>query len=351
MIYHIARIIPQKKIEDKTLLYFANGTIGYISSKVNIKDFCVVSFDLYEYPKYQYVDNLENIEVIKRPNNTKWDKDFHIDEKVDFAIIMLESIRRDGFQPNGIFSNGIFYSKRDGDYVESEDFCNYLLSDSDLAVVEEQYFSQLISYSYREISPELLIKLYNTAEVKLSGLIIEDIINSFTITGRLQKNCKSGKDNDWTIDWAHMDSHIKYSDSYIEHILPSQKYQKHTDACGFGIPSFFYRNDLESLLNEKAETMKSNAMAMYSKKEHIMYIFHKYLSDILRDNTKYLEYKKRVHNNYIEFWNNRKEYKYPDNKASIEWLDATKYVDSKIIDTNLNEMIIEYNKRVRNFIN
>ena len=74
MIYHIARIIPQKKIEDKTLLYFANGTIGYISSKVNIKDFCVVSFDLYEYPKYQYVDNLENIEVIKRPNNTKWDK-------------------------------------------------------------------------------------------------------------------------------------------------------------------------------------------------------------------------------------------------------------------------------------
>lgn len=348
MDYHIARKIPQKHLKDNTLLYFADGRIGYIPSKVNVKDFCVVSDDLYEYGKYQYVDDLENIMVLERPNYTNWDSDLHSNNKTDFAIILYGKIGWGGLLPNGIFLNGSFYSKSDCENLDDKYYQDHLLSDSELAVVEEQYFSQLISFSYREITPELLIELHNIAEVKLSGLNIEDIINSFTITGWLVKDCKSGKDNDWTVDWAYMKSEINYSDSYIEHILPPQNYSGHTDACGYGIPAYFYRDDLDLYLKEKSTTLKNKARAMYSKNEHIMYIFHKLLSDTLSNNSKYLEYKEKVHDNYISYWHNGRDDKVKGNYASKKWIAANVFVNNKITDTNIREMIFEHNQSVKN---
>jgi hypothetical protein len=347
MSYHIARIIPQQRVKDKTIIYFGDGSIGYIASKVNVKDFCVVSDDLFEYGKYQYVDNLENIMVLERPNYTNWDSDLHSNNKTDFAIILYGKIGWGGLLPNGIFLNGSFYSKSDCENLDNKYYQDHLLSDSDLAVVEEQYFSQLISFSYREITPELLIELHNIAEVKLSGLNIEDIINSFTITGWLSKDCKSGKDNDWTVDWAYMKSEINYSDSYIEHILPPQNYSGRTDACGNGIPGFFYRVDLENYFIEKATAMKNKAMSSYSRKEHIIYTVYELLSDILYNNSKYLEYKERVHDNYIDYWHNGKDSKVLGNVASKEWLNANVFVNNKVTDSNIREMIFEHNKSLK----
>lgn len=343
MSYHIARIIPKQRVKDKTIIYFGDGSIGYIASKVNVKDFCVVSDD-YEYGKYHYVDNLENIMVLERPNYTNWDSDLHSNNKTDFAIILDGKIGWGDLLPNGIFFNGSFYSKSDCENLDNEYYQDHLLSDSDLAVVEEHYFSQLISFSYREITPELLIELQNTAEVKLSGLNIEDIINSFTITGWLSKDCKSGKDNDWTIDCAHMKSDIKYSDLYIEHILPPQNYFGHTDACGNGIPGFFYRDDLENYFIEKATAMKNKAMSSYSRKEHTIYIVYKLLSEILYSNSKYLEYKEKVQNNYIEYWHNGTDVR---TKAYEKWIAANVFVNNKITDSNIREMIFEHNKSLK----
>ena len=339
MSYHIARIIPQKHLKDNTLLYFGDGSIGYIASEVNVKDFCVVRDD-YEYRNYQYVDNLENIMVKKRLDKTKWDKDLYIDTKIDFAIVLFETTGCGGIHPSGIF-----YSKREDDYLDNEDdFDDNLLSDSELAVVEELFFSQLIRFNYREITPEVLIELQNTAEVKLSGLNIEDVIDSFTITGWLDKDCKSGKDNDWTVDCAHMESHIKYSDLYIEHILPPQNYFGHTDACGNGIPGFYYRDDLEQFLAEKAAAMKRKAVSSYSRKEHTLYIVYKLLSEILYSNSKYLEYKERVQNNYIEYWHNGTDVR---TKAYDKWIAANVFVNNKITDSNIREMIFEHNKSLK----
>ncbi|MCR5424149.1 MAG: hypothetical protein K6E93_05215 [Bacteroidales bacterium] len=348
MSYHIARIIPQKHIKGNTLLYFGDGSIGYIASEVNVKDFCVVRDDYDGYGKYQYVDNLENILVIERPHKTKWDKDLCIDTKIDFAIVLLENMGWGGTQPKGIFFNGTFYCKGEANCLDNEDdFNDNLLSDCELSVVEELFFSQLIRFNYREITPELLIELYNTAEVRLSGLNIEDIINSFTIEGWLARDCKSGKDNDWTVDCAHMESHIKYSDLYIEHILPPQNYFGHTDACGNGIPGFYYRDDLEQFLAEKAAAMRRKAVSSYSRKEHTIYIVYKLLSDILYSNSKYQEYKKRVHNNYIEYWHNGNDNKVRGNTASKEWLNANVFVNNKITDSNIREMIFEHNKSLK----
>ncbi len=350
MDYYIARKIPQKHIKDNTLLYFADGRIGYIPSKEEIKDFCVVSDGLYENGKYQYVDDLGNIMVLNRPNYTNWDSDLHSNNKIDFAIILHGIFGWGGLRPKGLFLNGTFYSKRECEHLDDNYYRDHLLSDSELAVVEELFFLQLIRYNYREISPELLIELNNIAEVKLSGLNIEDIINSFTITGWLAKDCKSGKDNDWTIDRAYMESHIKYSDSYIEHLLPPQYYFGYTDACGHGIPSFFYRDDLDSFLKEKAATMKNNARAKYSRKEHIIYLFHKLISDILDGNSKYLEYKERVRNNYIKYWHNERDSNAMGYNAYKKWIDANVFVNNKITDANIREMIFEHNKNVEKFM-
>ena len=159
---------------------------------------------------------------------------------------------------------------------------------TDFEVLKVPYETESLSIAKQKLlfeyfKPEEEIKqeydIFNNELLeRISKVNITEIVNAYSVKARTWWQIRPGKDD---FECTEYKTTSIYSDEYIETLLPLRNYKSHSNGiCPLG----YYDEDeenkkLQSQVDYETKQYKENALALYSKENHINYFTDKFWSE------------------------------------------------------------------------